>query len=95
MSLAHLTLASRHVEQTAIFLERTLGYARDPLPPNIPDEAVWLNIGGLHGLPALPLLSAAFLLANGDLIWRAWKGRHVEPGPVQGQPLDEDAKDMS
>lgn len=45
MSLAHLTLASRHVERTAAFLEQTLGYARDPLPANIPDEAVWLNIG--------------------------------------------------
>lgn len=33
--------------------------------------AVWLNIGGLHGLPALPLLSLAFFLANGDLLWRA------------------------
>jgi hypothetical protein len=29
--------------------------------------AVWLNLGGL---PALPLLSLAFLLANGDLLWR-------------------------
>jgi hypothetical protein len=24
----------------------------------------------INGLPALPLLSAAFLLANGDLIWK-------------------------
>ena len=31
--------------------------------------AVWLDIGGLHGLPALPLLSLAFFLANGDLLW--------------------------
>jgi hypothetical protein len=29
--------------------------------------AVWLDLGGL---PALPLLSLAFLLANGDLLWR-------------------------
>jgi hypothetical protein len=29
--------------------------------------AVWRNLGGL---PALPLLSLAFLLANGDLLWR-------------------------
>jgi hypothetical protein len=28
--------------------------------------AVWLDLGGL---PALPLLSLAFLLANGDLLW--------------------------
>jgi hypothetical protein len=37
--------------------------------------AVWLNIGGLHGLPALPLLSAAFLVANGDLLWKALRHR--------------------
>ncbi len=29
--------------------------------------AVWLDLGGL---PALPLLSLAFLAANGDLLWR-------------------------
>ncbi len=29
--------------------------------------AVWFDLGGL---PALPLLSLAFLLANGDLLWR-------------------------
>jgi hypothetical protein len=45
MSLAHLTLPSREVERTAAFLERTLGYARDPIPDNIPCETVWLNIG--------------------------------------------------
>ena len=45
MSLAHLTLPSREVERTASFLEQTLGYARDPLPDNIPCETVWLNIG--------------------------------------------------
>jgi hypothetical protein len=27
------------------------------------------------GLPALPLLSAAFILTNADLIWRAYRGR--------------------
>jgi catechol 2,3-dioxygenase-like lactoylglutathione lyase family enzyme len=46
MSLAHLTLPTRDVEQTASFLERTLGYLRDPVPDNIPCETVWLNIGG-------------------------------------------------
>jgi catechol 2,3-dioxygenase-like lactoylglutathione lyase family enzyme len=43
--LAHLTLPTRDVERTASFLERTLGYRRDPLPVNIPCETVWLNIG--------------------------------------------------
>jgi hypothetical protein len=46
MSLAHLTLPTRKVEATASFLEETFGYARDPLPANIPCETVWLNIGG-------------------------------------------------
>jgi catechol 2,3-dioxygenase-like lactoylglutathione lyase family enzyme len=45
MSLAHLTLPTRDVERTASFLEQTLGYARDPIPDNIPCETVWLNIG--------------------------------------------------
>jgi hypothetical protein len=30
---------------------------------------------GKAGLPALPLLSVAFLVANGDLLWRALRGR--------------------
>jgi hypothetical protein len=45
MSLAHLTLPTQHVEKTASFLEQTLGYPRDPVPANVPDETVWLNIG--------------------------------------------------
>jgi catechol 2,3-dioxygenase-like lactoylglutathione lyase family enzyme len=45
MSLAHLTLPTRDVEKTASFLEKTLGYLRDPVPENIPCETVWLNIG--------------------------------------------------
>ena len=45
MSLAHLTLPTRHVQKTAVFFERTLGYARDTVPANVPDETVWLNIG--------------------------------------------------
>ena len=40
--------------------------------------AVWLD---LNGLPALPLLSAGFLLANCDLIWRQVRaGRTAGPG---------------
>jgi catechol 2,3-dioxygenase-like lactoylglutathione lyase family enzyme len=45
MSFAHLTLPTQHVEKTASFLEETLGYRRDPVPSNVPDETVWLNIG--------------------------------------------------
>jgi Glyoxalase/Bleomycin resistance protein/Dioxygenase superfamily len=50
VSLAHLTLPTRDVEGTASFLERTLGYGRDPVPANIPCETVWLNIGGRQQL---------------------------------------------
>lgn len=45
MSFAHLTLPSRDVARTAAFLEETLGYRRDAVPANAPDETVWLNIG--------------------------------------------------
>jgi hypothetical protein len=37
--------------------------------------AVWLDFAGLHGLPALPLLSLGFFVANGDLIWRRLRAR--------------------
>ena len=45
MSLSHLTLSTRDVEKTAAFFEKTLGYARDPFPGNVPCETAWLNIG--------------------------------------------------
>lgn len=45
MTLAHLTLPTRRVEETASFFEQTLGYTRDPVPSNVPDETVWLDIG--------------------------------------------------
>ncbi len=44
MSISHLTLPTRNVEETASFLEKTLGYTRDPPPPNSPVETVWLNV---------------------------------------------------
>jgi hypothetical protein len=46
VSLAHLTLPTLAVESTARFLEQTLGYTRDPAPPNSPVETVWLATGG-------------------------------------------------
>ncbi len=37
--------------------------------------------GEIGGLPALPLLSAAFVLVNADLIWRSLRGsRETRPG---------------
>ncbi len=36
--------------------------------------ALWLDPFDLGGLPALPLLSIAFLAANADLLWKALRG---------------------
>jgi len=44
MSFSHLTLPTRDVQATASFLEKTLGYRRDPPPANSPVETIWLNI---------------------------------------------------
>ena len=38
--------------------------------------SVWLD---LNGLPALPLLSLGFLLANGDLIWAQLRRDQTRP----------------
>ena len=40
---------------------------------------VWTDV---DGLPALPLLSAGFVLVNADLIWKALRGRPEEPDPA-------------
>jgi hypothetical protein len=45
MSLAHFTLATREVERTATFLERTLRYPRNAVPANSPVQVAWLDIG--------------------------------------------------
>lgn len=45
MSFLHLTLPTLHVEKTAAFFERTLGYIRGAVPGNSPVEAQWLNLG--------------------------------------------------
>jgi hypothetical protein len=41
--------------------------------------AVWTDV---TGLPALPLLSAGFVLVNADLIWKALRLRRDEPDPA-------------
>ena len=43
--------------------------------------SVWLD---LNGLPALPLLSLGFLLANGDLIWRKLRRPKAGVRPPSG-----------
>ena len=76
MSLAHLTLATRQVQKTATFLEETLGYPRDPMPTNIPDEAAWLNLGRgqqihlVHGAIVLPgrLIGSGAVVAAGSIV---------------------------
>ena len=44
--LAHFTLATRDVEATARFIERTLRYSRKPLPANAIGPVVWFDLGG-------------------------------------------------
>jgi predicted enzyme related to lactoylglutathione lyase len=44
-SLAHFTLATRHVEATAAFFEAAFAFTRTPTPANSPIQIVWLNIG--------------------------------------------------
>jgi len=53
MSLAHFTLATRDVEKTARFFEKTLGYPRKPVPRNSPIETAWLDIGNGQEMHAL------------------------------------------
>jgi hypothetical protein len=38
---------------------------------------VTANVADVNGLPALPFLSAGFLLANADLLWKRLRPRHV------------------
>ena len=65
----------------ALFLGATVRFA---LRPGLTWVLMTLSFGAtlalavafeINGLPALPLLSAAFILANGDLIWRQLRSR--------------------
>jgi catechol 2,3-dioxygenase-like lactoylglutathione lyase family enzyme len=71
MTLAHLTLPTRHVEQTTAFLEKTLGYRRKPVPPNSPVEVSWLDIG--HGQEIHVFNVEGFVVSP----FEAEFGRHV------------------
>jgi hypothetical protein len=46
--------------------------------------AVWVDPFGIGGLPALPLLSVAFLVVNADLVWRELRPR---PLGESGKPF--------
>lgn len=71
MPLAHFTLATRDIHTTAAFIERTLGYARKPLPANVSGEAIWFDIG--HGQEMHVLYAAGFEISP----FEAEYGRHV------------------
>ena len=69
--LAHFTLATRDIDRTAAFLERTLGYARKTLPANVGGEAIWFDIG--HGQEMHVLHAPGFAISA----FEAEYGRHV------------------
>src|SRR5688500_7326530 len=71
MSLAHLTLPTQDVERTAAFFERTLGFARNPVPENSPTDVVWLDIG--HGQEMHVLYVQGFVISPFEQEF----GRHV------------------
>ena len=43
---------------------------------------VLANAADVNGLPALPFLSAGFLLANGDLLWRRLRPARASPSAL-------------
>jgi catechol 2,3-dioxygenase-like lactoylglutathione lyase family enzyme len=45
MTFAHLTLATRDVQRTALFFEKTLGWPRVATPDNTPLDAAWVQMG--------------------------------------------------
>jgi catechol 2,3-dioxygenase-like lactoylglutathione lyase family enzyme len=71
MTLAHLTLPTRDVERTVAFLERTLGYTRNPVPGNSPVDALWLDIGGGQELHVFHVDGFAVSPFEGEF------GRHI------------------
>ena len=50
--------------------------------------AAWTN----RALPATPLLSVGFLLANADLLWDAWRRRPPTPQPTESPSAKETAR---
>ena len=98
MSLAHLTLPTRDVDRTARFFEKTLGYARSPVPRNSPVETVWLDIGGgqeMHVVYVEGFEVSVFESEFGRHVavfyppeqFTALKARLIEQGAALVQPL--------
>jgi catechol 2,3-dioxygenase-like lactoylglutathione lyase family enzyme len=53
MTFAHLTIATRDVEATADFYEKTLGWKRVGSPANSPIEVAWVQMGPRQQLHVL------------------------------------------
>jgi predicted enzyme related to lactoylglutathione lyase len=68
---AHATLPTQRVEETTRFLEKTLGYARKPVPANSPVDARWIDIG--HGQELHVFFVEGFVISP----FEAEFGRHV------------------
>jgi hypothetical protein len=68
---AHLTLATRQVDATAQFIERTLNYGRKALPANAMGPVVWFDIGGGQELHVLHVDGFAISAHEGEF------GRHI------------------
>lgn len=71
MALAHFTLATRDVEKTARFIERTLGYRRKAVPADSPVAVVWFDIGNGQDMHLLQVDDFEMSAFEGEF------GRHV------------------
>jgi hypothetical protein len=71
VALAHFTLATRDIHKTAAFIDRTLGYARKPMPDNSVREAIWFDLG--NGQEMHVLHAPGFEISP----FEAEYGRHV------------------
>lgn len=71
MALAHFTLATRDVEKTARFIERTLGYRRKAVPVDSPVAVVWFDIGNGQDMHLLQVDDFEMSAFEGEF------GRHV------------------
>jgi len=98
MSLAHLTLPTRDVDQTAQFFEKALGYTRSPVPGNSPVDVVWLDIGRgqqMHVIYVEGFEASSFESEFGRHVavfhpldqFTALKARLVEQGATLVEPL--------
>ena len=98
MALAHFTLATREVEKTARFVERTLGYRRNTVPADSPVEVVWFDLGRgqeMHLLQVDGFEMSAFegefgrhvALRHPASDFDALKGRLVEAGAILIDPV--------